>query len=238
MFYNISTGKRLLVIGEDQGALQAACDQLADTGYNVQRVNSGGDARQHLERHGSPHLVVIALPLPDIDGLGLCQELHEQAQLPIIALAKQGSADEAVRALRYVDDYIRQPVAADELVARIVRVLRRIADFSYAAGPELDLGGGLILYPILGELVVEGEVEKLTPTESALLQILATHRGQIVPSTILSQQVWNTELSDEIQNNLRVHIHRLRRKLQRDPDAPLPITTKHAVGYALRESDE
>src|SRR5574341_832822 len=236
----MTTGPRRIIVvsnAEDLN-IQTLVDQLESAGFEVTRVPDGQAARQHFEVNGLPHLMVIDLRLPDMDGLRLCQEMADKAGLPIVTISADGaSTEQAVEALQYSDDYIRRSNAApEEVVMRIRRILSRIENYSYAKGPEIRIYDWLSVDHLNRQVTVHGEVRKLTPTENALLHVLLSHRGKIVDADTLIERVWRLDPSIKDKNALRVHIHRLRNKIEDDPDAPQIIRTERGTGYSFSET--
>jgi DNA-binding response OmpR family regulator len=227
--------RRILIITNAADIeIGALTTELLASDYEIQAISGAPEARDYIERQGLPHLMVIDLRL---DGAGeLARDMYEAAGMPIITVAPNGGADAAVEALRYADDFVRQEYAsAPELAMRIRRVLSRIQNFSYATGPEIKISDWLSVDHINRQVTVRGEIRKLTPTENALLNVLLTHRGAIVDADTLIERVWRLDPSIKDRNALRVHIHRLRNKIENDPDAPQFILTERGIGYSFAE---
>lgn len=229
--------RRILVITNSNDIqFEALSSELLTSDYEIQALASAEAAREHVETNGLPHLMVIDLRL---DGTSdLARDMYEAAGMPIITVAPNGGADAAVEALRYADDFVRQEYAsAPELAMRIRRVLSRIQNFSYATGPEIKISDWLSVDHINRQVTVHGETRKLTPTENALLNVLLTHRGAIVDADTLIERVWRLDPSIKDRNALRVHIHRLRNKIENDPDQPQFILTERGIGYIFAQDD-
>lgn len=226
--------KRLLIVGDDAG-LRTQNDRLFVGGFEAVYVPDGASALDYVERSGLPHLMVVHVDLPDMPGLSLCQNLQSMADLPIIVLSPESGAGQAVKALQYADDYVRLPIEMDELVMRIRRVLSRVDNFSYASGPLLEICGSLKVSYAEQRVIVEGNERHLTPTENALLQVLLKHRGNVVDADTLIERVWRTGVSIQDRNSLRVHMHRLRQKLERESNDPGLIQTERGVGYIFTD---
>lgn len=224
--------KHLLVVGEEP-AVRDLVDRLFAEGFEVAFCTDATATWRHIQQHGLPHLLIVGVELPGVDGLALCQQLQALADLPIIVLSRQDKPGLAAKALQYADDYIRQPVAPDELVMRIRRVLSRITNFSYAAGPRIEICENLTLDPLRRRVIVDGEERQLTPTENVLLQVLLKHWGRVVETDTLIERVWRTGISIQDRNSLRVHMHRLRQKLEPKPDSPSLILTERGQGYVF-----
>lgn len=209
---------------------------LSDSGFSLTHVPSADQARKHFEERGLPHLLVVDLRLPE--GLQLCEEMNRLAGLPIIAVASDdASQEQALMALRCADDYVRRAFfSPEELALRIRRILTRVQNFSYASGPTVAITDWLSFSPAHSRVTVHGEVRKLTPIENAILQVLLAHRGQPVDANILLERVWHAGEIKEDKNALRVHVHRLRQKIEADPDKPRLILTERSQGYTLSGS--
>jgi DNA-binding response OmpR family regulator len=227
--------RRILVISSaDDIDIEALSAELLTSDYEIQAIPSAQAAREHFEKQGLPHLLVIDLRLEGASELA--RDMFEAAGMPIITVAPNGGADAAVEALRFADDFVRQEYASGpELAMRIRRVLSRIQNFSYATGPEIRISDWLSVDHINRQVTVRGETRKLTPTENALLNVLLTHRGAIVDADTLIERVWRLDPSIKDRNALRVHIHRLRNKIENDPDEPQFILTERGIGYIFAE---
>lgn len=228
----IETAKRLLVAGDDAG-LRLKKDQLFAEGFEAIFLPDGASVLDHVEQFGLPHLLIVHIDLPDMPGLALCQKLHEIADLPIITLSDDSGPGKAVKALQYADDYVRLPVESGELIMRSRRVLSRIDNFSYASGPTMEICDSLKVNYVERCVIVEGQTRQLTPTENALLHVLLKHLGNVVDADTLIERVWRSGVSIRDRNSLRVHMHRLRQKVEQDPDDPRIILTERGVGYVF-----
>ncbi|HEC22304.1 MAG TPA: response regulator transcription factor [Chloroflexi bacterium] len=226
--------RRVLVVGNTP-PVQNLCERLLEAGFEATPTKNASDARRYIERYGLPHLMIVALHPPDMEGLKLCQELYDVTGLPIITLSSSPSTDMAIRALQYADDYVREPFEEEELIMRIRRVLSRIQDFNYAAAPTLKVCDWLTFDYTRREINVKGHVKKLTPTENAILRILVSHEGQVVDNETLIERVWRADPIAGNENTLRVHVHRLRHKIENDPPAPRVIFTKRGLGYMFQK---
>lgn len=226
--------RRLLIAGDDAG-LHSQNDQLFSEGFEAIYVPDGASALEYVEQYGFPHLMIVHVDLPDMSGLALCQQVQSLADLPVIVLSSQPGPGQAVKALQYADDYVRMPVEPEELIMRIRRVLSRMDNFSYASGPLLQICDSLQVNYVQQQVVVGEDERHLTPTENALLQVLIKHRGHVVDADTLIERVWRTGVSIQDRNSLRVHMHRLRQKLEREPDDPGLIQTERGIGYLFTD---
>jgi DNA-binding response OmpR family regulator len=199
----------------------------------AQDANSG---RAQIEAHGLSHLVIIDLNLPDQEGEELCRELTGVAGLPMIVIGDaHETAMSPLDALLCADDYVRrQEYSVEELTARIVRVLSRAQSFEYGGSRQIQMAESLQVDLVGHQVIANKEQRALTPTENALLSVLLVHRGHMVDGRTLVDRVWPFDTSDYSFNALRVHMHRLRNKLEGDPQHPRFITTDRGIGYRFQ----
>jgi DNA-binding response OmpR family regulator len=138
--------------------------------------------------------------------------------------------DTVVRGLQFhAEDYVLKPFSPRQLVARVERVLRRVQDFGYTTHPRIVLDERLSVSLAAQSATVDGVVVHLTPTETKLLYILVLNAGRVVTTGFLLQRLW--PLGEAYEEGLRVHVRRLRRKLEADPAHPKLIVTERGEGY-------
>jgi DNA-binding response OmpR family regulator len=222
----------ILVVEDDPKTQRVLSDKLQVAGYNVSIVGNSQAALDEIQRDGLPHLAVVDIRLPESDtgGLDLAAELYKR-NVPIIMITAFDSPQTVLNSLAVADDYIRKPFEPDELIARVKRVLSRVSDFSYARSPLLDIDSRVQFDYTNNALIISGKPIGLTPIESRLLHTLMQNKGHVVDGRTLISRVWS---SDNIyEDTLRVHIHRLRSKIETDPRNPNYILTERGVGYSF-----
>ncbi len=230
-----ANSRKVLLVSNKQDVDFDGLGSELSAGFKLTRVHTPDEARAEMEKNGIPHLMIVDLSMDNgAEGLEFCEAMYE-AGLPIITIGKNGTADDAVEALRVADDYVRRTYEPKEIAMRIRRILSRVDNFSYAKGPLIHIADWLSIDHVNREVSVHGETRKLTPTENALLSVLITHRGNIVDADTLIDRVWQLDPSIKDRNALRVHIHRLRNKLEEDPDHPQWIRTERGIGYSFSE---
>jgi two-component system KDP operon response regulator KdpE len=205
---------------------------LRARGYKVATATSGQSALDAVERQ-PPHLVVLDLGLPDIDGVEVIKRVRKEAQTPIVILSGRFDEREKVTALdRGADDYVTKPFGVEELNARLRVALRR------AAGPTRDESGRVTVGPLVldaaaHEVSVNGTRVDLTPREFEILRVLLAHLGTIVTKGQLLRSVWGEAYRGE-DSYVYVHVSQLRRKLSA-ADASLKslVQTEPGVGYRI-----
>ncbi len=176
-----------------------------------------------------PNIVLIGLDFPDMEGFDVIAEIRAFSDVALVVITDRGEEMDRVRGLEVgADDYIVRPVGPLELLARLRAVLRR-TDAHHLAPPVLNQGG-VFINPRAQQVKLHGKEIKLTPTEYKLLCELVSNSGETVSQQALIEKVWGEEYLDT-PKILKVHIHRLRRKLGDNPDNPQMIVTVSRRGY-------
>jgi two-component system, OmpR family, KDP operon response regulator KdpE len=226
----MSNPERILVVEDDRALRQAILGVLSGSGYAADASADGIQAAQRL-RADAFDLVLLDLGLPFVDGWQILDQLEGRPQPSVIVISARGDERDKVRALDLgADDYLTKPFGAEELLARVRAVLRRVSASS-SAGPVVEVGE---VHIDLSTRAVtrSGHEVRLTPTEWALLALLAEHAGTVLDHRTLLGRVWGAEYVGD-RNYLRTFIQRLRRKLERDPANPVVIETIGRQGYRL-----
>jgi DNA-binding response OmpR family regulator len=134
----------------------------------------------------------------------------------------------------YAEDYITKPFNPRELAARVRRVLRRFGDVQATnSSAEVVVDDNLKINFGQHWAEVRGARQELTPTESKLLHMLIRHAGQVLTTDSLLARVWSPDEEVYVEG-LRVHIRRLREKIEPDPGKPTYILTERGVGYRFK----
>jgi two-component system KDP operon response regulator KdpE len=219
---------RILLAEDDAALRRSIAAALAEPGYEVDAVSDGIQAAQHLRATGY-QVVLLDLGLPFVDGWAILSQLDSGRQPSVIVISARGDEADKVRALNLgADDYLTKPFGADELLARVRAVLRRMQ----AASGDMGVVRAADVVVDLGRRsVARGGVEvRVSPTEWALLVELAGHAGSVIDHRTLLTRVWGPMYAGD-RNYLRTFIQRLRRKLEDDPAEPVVITTVGRQGY-------
>jgi DNA-binding response OmpR family regulator len=221
---------KVLLIEDDVNINKLITEYLTKHGYEVTAVTDGPDALDHVKSHGLPHIALVDLALPSMHGFELSGKLKGMADVPIIFVTSTGDTDTIVQGLRkYAEDFIVKPFELRELEARIQVVLARMPSLDYASEPMIQVDNNLSIDFAHNRIIVNGRAMGLTPTESVLLHVLLRNAGRVVENRMLIARVWPTE--DVYEDTLRVHMHRLRRKLEADSHHPHYIRTERGIGY-------
>jgi two-component system KDP operon response regulator KdpE len=220
---------RILLVDDEASIRNLLRISLESHGFQVSEAENGQRGlKMAVDFH--PHLIILDLGLPDVDGLEVLKSLREWTKIPILILTV--SDDEATK-VQLLDaganDYLTKPFSMPELLAR-VRVALRGTD-ALEATPVFR-SGGLEVDLSQHSVSVNSTLVKLTATEFALLRELVRNRGKVVAQGQLLAEVWGPH-GVEQTHYLRIYIAQLRRKLEADPSAPKHILTEPGVGYKL-----
>ena len=223
---------RILTVDDDPEVREVTTAALQSAGYEAWSASSAEEALEVLEERGLPHLAIVDIRLPGLDGIALCDRIHDISDVPIIVLTVIDKQETVVSTIEHcADDYVVKPFHPAELTARVGRILRRVGDFSYTLQPEVMVDEHLSIDFVRQRAIVAGRPLALTPTETKLLYILMRNAGKTVLTSLILRRVWASNEADE--NTLRVHIHRLRQKIEISPSRPRYVVTERGVGYSF-----
>jgi two-component system, OmpR family, response regulator len=221
---------RVLVVDDEPNIAEVVSMALRFQDFEVQTAGSGRDALSAV-RTFKPHLIVLDVMLPDMEGFEVAERLGAQrADVPIIFLTARDTTEDKVRGLSGGgDDYMTKPFSLEELVARTRAILRRTG----RAAPESSrlTFADLELDEDTREVLRGGELIELTATEYRLLRYLMLNPRRVLTRAQLLDHVWNYDFGGD-GRVLETYVSYLRKKL--DAHGPSLIRTVRGVGYALQ----
>ncbi|AGY58964.1 response regulator [Gloeobacter kilaueensis] len=223
----------ILIIEDDwqiRHFLQAA---LLDCGYKLIEAATGREGISQVATR-RPELILLALSLPDVDGLEVIRQLREWTQVPIIALSTRDKEDDKITALDAgADDCLTKPFGAGELLARMRVALRRSVRNRLEQGQAVFRAGDLLVDIEHRRVFAADREVHLTPLEYKLLVTLMRQAGKVLTHQQLLTEVWGLSYAKE-SHYLRVYMAQLRHKLEADPARPRHLVTEPRVGYRLK----
>lgn len=225
----MSNDIRILLIDDEQAIRNIVRMSLEANGYQIGVAIDGKSGIEKVSEF-HPHLVLLDLGLPDINGLEVLKALRKWTRVPIIILTVTDQEQVKVQLLDAgADDYLTKPFGANELLARVRVALRNVGLIE--ATPvfrsdelEVDLSQKKVL--------VDGKEVKLTATEYEVLSRLVRDHGKVISQTQLLKQIWG-KIADDQSHYLRIYVNQLRKKIEKNPSEPKHLLTEPGVGYRL-----
>jgi len=228
----------ILIVDDEAHLADGIRENLEAEGY---RTEVAYDGRAGLEkaRAGDFDLILLDVMMPELDGLEVCATLRrEGCQTPIMFLTVKSDADDRVRGLEAGgDDYLGKPFHLRELLLRVAAILKRSAWYRQPAEAELSFHGNSINFMTYQARGWDGSEHTLTHKEAMILKVLAEAGGGIVTREEILDRVWGYEVfpSTRTVDNFIV---RLRRRFERNAEAPQHFHTVRGVGYRFSTEPE
>jgi DNA-binding response OmpR family regulator len=227
---SITDIERILAVDDNPYTLRIVEVALSKAGYEVVTATSGQEALNLIQRTGIPHLAIVDLNMPGMNGFQFCKAVHQFSDLPIVMLTAVDEESTIVRGIEeFAEDYMVKPFSTGELVARVRRVLRRIGTYAYTLDPVIAVDEWLQVDFPGRRAIVDGKNTSLTPTESRLLYLLMRSAGRVVSTDFLLRRLW--PLEEAYEDRLHVHVHRLRRKIEKNHKEPTYVVSERGLGY-------
>jgi len=225
------TAGTVLVVDDEDIVREVVCTYLEREGYTTLQASAGRAAIALIESE-RPDLIVLDVMLPEIDGYSILAELRKRVDIPVILLTARTEETDRLLGLELgADDYVVKPFSPRELAARVRTVLRRSGRTNPPSPAASLVFDGLEIDGRSREVRVDGELVELTAKEFDLLVFLASAPKQVFSRSQLLERVWESSTDWQDASTVTVHIRRIRRKIERDPNEPRWIATVWGVGY-------
>jgi len=223
----------VLIIDDNRDFAELIKHDLAQAGATVDIALSAEEGLR-LFRDRNHDLLLLDLMMPGIDGWQACKALRELSNVPIIMLTALGDDAEVARGLEAgADDYVVKPFSRQVLLARARAVLRRVELSPDRWGSLTYQDEHLGFDPAKRQVSVQGEPVRLTSTEYYLLECLVCNADHVLAPRQILECVWGPEYVDSPEY-VHVYIHRLRQKLEPDPQNPRYLLNIPGAGYLFR----
>jgi two-component system OmpR family response regulator len=225
---------RVLVVDDEESITDLLGMALRYEGFEVDVAHTGRQALKAASER-RPHLMVLDVMLPDVDGFEVTRRLASRGEkVPILFLTARDATEDKVRGLTLGgDDYLTKPFSLEELVARVRAILRRAGEFgdrsAHLSFADLEMDDDA------HEVRRAGTRVDLTATEYKLLRYLLANARKVLSKAQILDHVWNYDFGGE-GNIVETYVSYLRRKL--DALGPPMIHTVRGVGYSLRAPGE
>ncbi len=225
---------KILVIEDDREIVEviSMAFQIRWPEAKVVSINLGRKGVEMVESE-EPDAVILDLGLPDISGFDALKEIRTFSTVPILILTVRAEEADIVRGLEWgADDYVVKPFKQLELLSRIKALTRRASP----SGEETLVYGELSYDPSTRQLSYGQREIGLTRTEGHIFSHLMRNAGRVSTYSGLAEAIWG-DAYPGAPENLRVHIRRLREKIEATSEKPRIILTKAGIGYSLAKPD-
>ncbi len=224
----------ILVVEDDSQIRRFLKVGLEGNGYLYFEAGSG---KQGLVEATTriPDLIILDLGLPDMDGLEFIDQVRSWSRVPILVLTAREKEQDKVTALdKGADDYLTKPFGIEELLARIRVALRHVLQGSGGGDQGAIFENGPLKIDFAArQIFLNGREVHLTRIEYKILALLAKHAGKVLTQSHLLKEIWGPTALDQ-GNYLRVHMHQLRHKIEKNPTRPLLLINEPGVGYRMK----
>jgi two-component system phosphate regulon response regulator PhoB/two-component system alkaline phosphatase synthesis response regulator PhoP len=220
-----------LIVDDEESIARLIAEALKRQGYDCETAFDG-DAALDVAAEMRPDLIILDVMIPRLDGFEVARRLKDEREtrdIPIIMLTARREEEDALAGFSAgASDYVRKPFSLAELTARVSILLRR----NRVSNDEEVIEIGYLKVDTSREEAFKGDDRlDLSVTEYRLLETLASAKGRTVSRDELLRRVWNMQVGDT--RTIDVHIYRLRRKIEKNPESPEILHTIRGRGYRL-----
>ena len=222
---------RILMIDDDRELGALIKQSVLQEGIEADHCVDGKAGLEKLRENGY-QLVILDVMMPAMDGFETMARIREKTNIPILMFTAKDDSLSKVRGLRAgADDYLTKPFDMDELIARILSLIRRYTRFNQQGEePARLVFDGLTIDPDSRSVTAGKGTYELPPKEFDVLFFLAQHQGKILTKQRIYEEVWREPYVYD-DSNIMAIISRLRKKLEEDPGKPRYIQTVKGIGY-------
>ena len=223
----------ILAIDDDREILAVIKKALLREGYQVTALEDPLQLEE--DKLGRYQLILLDVMMPGMDGFETLEEIRKEYSLPILMFTAKNDSASKVKGLRAgADDYLTKPFNMDELIARIVSLIRRYTRFNQQEDIQQLTFEGLKIDIDNRCITTENGVFELPPKEFDLLLFCAKNQGKILTKQQIYESVWGEEYVYD-DSNIMAIISRLRKKLEVNPGKPKYIQTIKGIGYRFNK---
>ena len=226
---------RVLIVDDNPEIREIIHILLRGEGFELSEAKNGEEALIKMEKTAYD-LVILDIMMPGMDGFETLEEIRKENSLPILMFTSKNDSASKVRGLRAgADDYLTKPFDMDELIARIISLIRRYTRFNQTDGMTQQLEfDGLKIDIENRSVTTENGTFELPPKEFDLLLYCAKNQGKILTKQQIYEEVWREEYFYD-DSNIMAIISRLRKKLEVNPGSPKYIQTIKGIGYRFNK---
>lgn len=224
--------QKILIIEDEADFVLGLKDAFFFEGYEVLSAEDGEQGIT-LAAEMHPNLIILDLMLPGINGYQVCEQIRRRDKsVPILILSARSLESDIIRGLEAgADDYVTKPFSIGELLARVRAMFRRVSKLTDSVARHVQIGQAVVDVEN-NSADCNGKRVQLSFYETAIVQLLAEHRGQVVTRDDILDNVWGFD-ANPTNRTIDNFIVKLRRKFEPDPANPSYILTVYGQGYKL-----
>lgn len=226
--------RKVLVVDDEKLIVKGIRFGLEQEGMEVDSAFDGEEALEKA-RANTYDIILLDVMLPKVDGFGVCQQIREFSDVPIIMLTAKGDDIDKILGLEYgADDYMTKPFNILEVKARIKAILRRNDKNIVQKEKTRSTLYGEMSIDFEGRRVyIKNKEINLTAKEFDVLELLVHDEDKVYSRDKLLNLVWGSDYPGDART-VDVHIRRLREKIEENPSEPKYVHTKWGVGYYFK----
>lgn len=226
--------RKVLVVDDEKLIVKGIKFGLLQEGMEVDSAFDGEEALM-MAKEKEYDIILLDVMLPKIDGFGVCQQIREFSDVPIIMLTAKGEDIDKILGLEYgADDYMTKPFNILEVKARIKAILRRNDKKIVKQEKTHNSVYGELSIDFEGKRVYIKDKEiNLTAKEFDVLELLVNDEDKVYSRDRLLNLIWGSDYPGDART-VDVHIRRLREKIEENPSEPKYVHTKWGVGYYFK----
>ncbi|KAJ53160.1 DNA-binding response OmpR family regulator [Clostridium tetanomorphum] len=226
---------KILVIDDDKELCALIKQSVAAENIDADNCYSGVDGLAIIEKNDY-QLIILDVMMPGMDGFKTMEKIRKQSSVPILMLTSKNDSTSKIRGLRSgADDYLTKPFDMEELIARVVSLIRRYTRFNSVGGhSHLLTYQGLTIDLDSRSVTTQNGTSELPPKEFDILLFCAKNQGKILTKQQIYEEVWG-EIYVYDDSNIMAIISRLRKKIEPNPGAPFYIQTVKGIGYRFNK---
>jgi len=223
---------KLLIVDSDRDLVEMLTTWLKTLGFDVHRAYTGERAKIEWEEQ-RPDIVILDPILKDVDAMKMCRDMQNKHDALVLVMTDGKDVQNEVHCLESgADDYLRKPFFPNQLLARIHAICRRGRSTLEQRPFSIITVGPICVDSMHNEVTVSGKTNRLTPTESKLLHLLAINANNVCTANQIVSYIWGFG-NDGDTCLIKAHIRHLRQKVEPNPNKPSYILTVPGVGYTL-----
>ena len=226
---------KILIIDDDKELCALIKQSVLIENIEADYCHSGKEGLIKLKEN-EYQLVILDVMMPGMDGFETLEQIREESRLPVLMFTSKNDNISKVRGLRAgADDYLTKPFDMDELIARIVSLIRRYTRFNRKEEePNVLTFDGLVIDLDSRSIATGNGTFELPPKEFDLLLFCAENQGKILTKQRIYEEVWGEEYFYD-DSNIMAIISRLRKKIEEDSGNPRYIQTVKGIGYRFNK---